>query len=89
LNCFNAFEKASTKAGSTRALRGDVQAVDLRMSEIDSVYSRSLGEGLWRLDARQLQLQVEGIIRLPDIRYVELREVTDRAGSSRGNRGLP
>ena len=39
----------------------------------------SLGEGLWRLDARQLQLQVEGILRLPDIRYVELREATDRA----------
>jgi Periplasmic sensor domain found in signal transduction proteins len=34
--------------------------------------------GLWGMDARQLQLQVEGILRLPDIRYVELREATDR-----------
>jgi hypothetical protein len=54
--------------------RRDVQAIDLRMSEIDSGYRESLGEGLWRVDARQLQLQVEGILRLPDIRYVELRE---------------
>ena len=59
--------------------RRDVGAIDQRMSEIDSGYSRSLGEGLWRLDARQLQLQVEGILRLPDISYVELREATDRA----------
>ena len=59
--------------------RRDVGEVDQRMSEIDSGYRQSLGEGLWRLDRRQLQLQVEGILRLPDIRYVELREATDRA----------
>ena len=59
--------------------RRDVEAIDQRMSEIDSGYRQSLGEGLWRLDARQLQLQVEGIFHLPDISYVELREATDRA----------
>jgi Periplasmic sensor domain found in signal transduction proteins len=59
--------------------RRDIRAIDQRMSEIDSGYSRSLGEGLWRLDARQLRLQVEGILRLPDVSYVELREATDRA----------
>jgi PAS domain S-box-containing protein len=59
--------------------RRDVSAIDQRMSEIDGGYRQSLGEGLWRLDARQLQLQVEGILRLPDIRYVELREATDQA----------
>ena len=72
--------------------RRDVQTLDLRMSEIDGGYRRSLGEGLWRLDARQLQLQVEGIFHLPDISYVELREATDHAaplvvtaGSHRAN----
>jgi PAS domain S-box-containing protein len=59
--------------------RSGVRAIDERMSEIDSGYRRSLGEGLWRLDKGQLQLQVEGILRLPDIRYVELREATDGA----------
>jgi PAS domain S-box-containing protein len=58
--------------------RRDVGAIDQRMSEIDSGYRQSLAEGLWRLDRRQLQLQVDGILRLPDISYVELREVTDR-----------
>jgi signal transduction histidine kinase len=57
--------------------RRDVQAIDLRMSEIDSGYRGSLGEGLWRLDVRQLRLQVEEIFHPPDISYVELREATD------------
>jgi PAS domain S-box-containing protein len=57
----------------------DIQAIDQRMSEIDAGYRRSLGEGLWRLDARQLQLQVDGIFHLPDVSYVELREATDQA----------
>jgi PAS domain S-box-containing protein len=59
--------------------RSGVRAIDERMSEIDSGYRRSLGEGLWRLDKGQLQLQAEGILRLPDIRYVELREATNGA----------
>jgi PAS domain S-box-containing protein len=75
--------------------RRDVGAIDQRLSEIDSGYRRSLGEGLWRLDARQLQLQAEGILHLPDVSYVELREATDRAaplvvtaGSSEANPAL-
>ncbi|MBZ9866406.1 PAS domain-containing protein [Mesorhizobium sp. CA15] len=59
--------------------RGDVQAIDKKMAEIDSSYRQSLSEGLWEMDGRQLQLQVEGILRLPNIRYVELREITDQA----------
>jgi len=59
--------------------RRDIGTIDRRISEIESSYRRSLAEGLWRLDARQLQLQVEGILHLPDIRYVEVREATDRA----------
>jgi PAS domain S-box-containing protein len=59
--------------------RRDVGAIDLRMSEIDGSYRQSLSERLWRLDSRQLQLLVDGISRMPDIRYVELREATDRA----------
>src|SRR6202044_4134563 len=45
--------------------RRDIQAIDLRMAEIDSVYSRSLGDGLWRLEPRQPRLQVEGILHPP------------------------
>ena len=59
--------------------RRDVGTIEYRMSEIEGSYLRSLGEGLWNLDARQLELQVDGILRLPAIRFVEVREATDRA----------
>src|SRR5258708_1256701 len=59
--------------------RQDVGAIESRMSEIEGSNLQSLGEGLWNLDRRQLELQVEGILRLPAIRFVEVREITDRA----------
>ena len=72
--------------------RDNVGEIDQRMSEIDNGYRQSLGEGLWRMDQSQLQLQVDGILRLPDISYVEVREATDQAaplvvtaGSHRAN----
>jgi PAS domain S-box-containing protein len=57
----------------------DVRLIESRMSEIERGYLQSLGEGLWNLDRRQLELQIEGILRLPAIRFVEVRETTDRA----------
>src|SRR5215510_5321369 len=59
--------------------RYDVGAIEGRMSEIEGSYLQSLGEGLWNLDRRQLELQIEGILRLPAMRFVEVREATDRA----------
>jgi signal transduction histidine kinase len=59
--------------------RRDVGTIDRQISEIELSYRRSLDEGLWNLDARQLELQVDGILHLPDIGFVEVREATDRA----------
>ena len=39
--------------------RRDVGTIDRQISEIEDSYRRSLGEGLWNLDARQLELQVD------------------------------
>jgi signal transduction histidine kinase len=58
--------------------RRDVAMIDRQISEIEGSYRRSLSEGLWNLDAPQLELQVDGILHLPDIRFVEVREATDR-----------
>ena len=58
--------------------RRDVGTIERRMFEIGDSYARSLSGGLWNLDPQQLQLQVDGILRLPAIRFVEVREATDR-----------
>src|SRR5215470_8391364 len=59
--------------------RYDVRAIESRMSEIEGSYLQSLGGSLWNLDRRQIELQIEGILRLPAMRFVEVRETTDRA----------
>src|SRR5262245_16801492 len=56
-----------------------VGVIESRMSEIEESYLQSLGGSLWNLDRRQLELQIEGILRLPAMRFVEVRETTDRA----------
>src|SRR5215813_14306075 len=59
--------------------RDAVGAIGSRLSEIEGSYLQSLGEGLWNLDSRQIELQIEGILRLPAMRFVEVRETTNRA----------
>jgi len=54
--------------------RRDVADVELRLNQIGGTYLDSLAEGLWNFDEKQLRLQLEGILRLPDIRGVEVRE---------------
>ncbi len=54
--------------------RRDVSALELRLEQISKSYLDSVAEGLWILDEKQLQLQLMGILRLPDIRAVEVRE---------------
>src|SRR5215831_3996286 len=59
--------------------RYDVRAIESRLAEIEGSYLQSLSGSLWNLDRRQIELQIEGILRLPAIRFVEVRETTDRA----------
>ena len=58
--------------------RRDVETIDRQITAAEGSYRRSLGQGLWNLDAPQLELQVDGILQLPGIRFVEVRETSDR-----------
>ena len=54
--------------------RSERTRLESRFSEIDQATSRSLGESLWALDSPQIEEQLEGILRLPSIRAVAVRE---------------
>ena len=54
--------------------RHDVADVESRLERIGEAYLDGLAEGLWNLDERQLRLQLDGLLRLPDIRGVEISE---------------
>jgi hypothetical protein len=44
-----------------------VSSMKQRMGEIEKSYADSLAAGLWNVDPEQLQLQLNGIVRLSDI----------------------
>jgi PAS domain S-box-containing protein len=54
--------------------RREISVLEMRLNQVSESYLASLAEGLWTLDERQLRLQLDGILRLPDIRAVEVRE---------------
>ncbi|HTO66569.1 MAG TPA: PAS domain S-box protein [Bradyrhizobium sp.] len=54
--------------------RRDVSDIERRLNQIGGSYLGSVAESLWAIDEKQLRLQLEGILRLPDIRAVEVRE---------------
>ena len=60
--------------------RRDVSAIELRFNRISESYLDSLAESLWALDEKQLRLQLNGILRLPDIRVAEVREAGTTGG---------
>ncbi len=57
--------------------RQEVRLVDQRMRVIETSYRSSLSRSLWALDQKLLQVQMEGILSLPDIVYLKLQIYPD------------
>ena len=54
--------------------RHDVAGVQQRLDNIETSYANTLSYSLWTLDYPQLDTQLQGILQLPDVAYVALRE---------------
>jgi signal transduction histidine kinase len=54
--------------------RYDVDLIERRLNEIGEGYPDIIGESLWHLDREQLRIEVESILKLPDIQAVTVRE---------------
>ncbi|SCB38694.1 PAS domain S-box-containing protein [Bradyrhizobium shewense] len=67
----------------------EVGLIETRLDEIGRSTTGSLGESLWNLDQNLLKLQLDGILRLPDIRAAEVREIADRPNPIRLAIGEP
>lgn len=59
--------------------RRDISILDRRLTEIEHSYLPGITEGLWQLNERQIALQLEGILRLPEMSAVEVSETTERS----------
>ena len=57
-----------------RDYRQDISQIEQNLSEIDVVHRATLTDSLWATDQKRLQLQLEGMLRLRDMQYLEVRE---------------
>ena len=55
--------------------RRDISTIEQRLEEIQISFQDSLATALWTQNLAGLNLHLEGILRLPDIHYIELVEV--------------
>lgn len=55
----------------------DIDIINGRLNDIENSYLASISSSLWNLDIKQLELQMDGIKHLPDIKTVEIIEKTD------------
>jgi len=67
----------------------DVSDVESQLHQIRSSYADSLASSLWITSTRDLDLQLQGILRLPDLQYIEIvneqGKVAARAGTARSD----
>ncbi|RAS35391.1 signal transduction histidine kinase [Paraburkholderia bryophila] len=66
-----------------------VDAIETRLADIDRSNRDSLGEALWQLNRTELQLQLNGILRLADMRAAEVRETGSSAAPLVVTAGTP
>ncbi len=52
--------------------RRDIEVIESTLSDIKNSYLPSIINNLWMMDDNSLQAQLEGIMKLPDIKYLQL-----------------
>ena len=63
-----------TLAQLYRDYRYDVNRIESQMQQIEDVHLRSLSALLWAADEEEIRILAEGIMRLPDMQYLEIRD---------------
>lgn len=53
--------------------RREISDIEAQMAQVQSSYQESLSSSLWVTSIRDLELQLNGILRLPDMQYAEVR----------------
>lgn len=52
----------------------DIDQIDKRFNQIEHVYLQPLSHALWATDSKEMQLQIDGMIHLPDMQYIAIYE---------------
>lgn len=68
--------------------RHDVDDIHSQLVQIRASYSESLASSLWIASIKDIDLQLQGILRLPDLKYVEVLNEQGQLVSKGGNPDL-
>lgn len=75
---------ASTALQLSLEYQQEIKKIDSRLSQVRDGYSKSLAGSLWVLSTLDLELQIDGIIKLPDMQYIAILSDKDEVLVSRG-----
>lgn len=70
--CSSTFALIATALQVYIEYRQDVSLIYSRILQIQDTYLESLASSLWRLNQEQLDLQMQGILKIPDTEYLEI-----------------
>lgn len=77
LICSSLFTIATSAVQVYAGYRQDVSLIEDRLASIETGYMASLARSLWALDQKLLNVQMTGILKLPDIVELKLRVFPD------------
>jgi len=63
--------------------RRDVQDIDSTFEQVELSYLPTISSALWATNRDEVQISIDGLVRLPDVRYAEVTE-TDRVWAKAG-----
>ena len=72
LICSSTFALIATGLQVYIEYRQDVSLIDNRIVQIQDTFLESLASSLWRLNQEQLDLQMQGLLKIPDIESLEI-----------------
>lgn len=55
--------------------RSDVDDIESEINSIEAGYLDSLSSSLWKLDQEQIDIQLDGIMKVPDVGYAAITEI--------------
>ncbi|MDC8759902.1 PAS domain-containing protein [Janthinobacterium fluminis] len=67
--------------------RRDVRDIAAQLGQVEASYAASLASSLWITSNNDLQLQLQGVMRLPDLQYAEVRSEVGQLVAKAGQPG--
>ena len=72
LICSSAITLVATATQLWLDYRYELSAIDERLYQIETSSIKSLSNSLWEISPAQVQVQLDGLLQLPDVRYLEI-----------------